>query len=141
MKLTVLPILFLATSCATFGQTPSEHLALIQQAAVASRMTIRPVIDRLCADEARRCAEENVLVGALFRPSQSPEEECPGLAMCDQVRTIIINTLQALQYAIVDANTALAIGSEERFDAAVQQAAALLIEVREQLAILGVVPE
>jgi hypothetical protein len=134
----VLPFILCLTSCAVFGQTPQEHLALIQQAAISSRLTIRPVIDQICKAEAENCARQNQLRTASF--ILSPEEECPGLALCDKVRTIIIKTLEALQFAITDANTALAIGDEARYEEAVGRAAELLLEVRRQLMILGIVP-
>lgn len=123
-KVIVAIIAITLTSCAMFS-SPRTTLGTLQDAAVAARQTLRPVIDSICANEKARCGD------AL---------ECPGFDMCHNVRMIIIQTLEAVQFAIADANIALAMGNEERFEEAVKRVEELLEQVQYQMEVLGIIP-
>lgn len=115
------------TSCA-WTQDKNATLSAVQEAAIAARMAIQPVIDATCQYELEKCGSEMLV------------SDCPGYELCDKVRGIIIRTLQGVQFAIVDAQTALAIGDSKSHAEAVARALDLLIQVRQQMAILGIIP-
>ena len=134
-KAIILVLALLLASCAAFS-SPRTTLGTLQDAAIAARMTIRPVIDAYCEAELARCQQEQVLEVALL----TDDPFCPGYDLCNTVRGYIINTLEAVQFAIADANLALALGNEERFEAAVVRVGELLNEVREQMQMLSIIP-
>ena len=134
-KLATLTLIPFLASCAAFS-SPTTTLGTLQDAAIAARMTMRPVIDAYCAEEKRRCDQANK-VEAAFLTSIG---DCPGYEMCHQVRMIVIRTLEAVQFAIADANLALALGNEERFEDAVIRVGELLVEVQNQMQLLNIIP-
>jgi len=119
-----------STACSAFS-SPRTTLGTLQDAAIAARQTIRPVIDALCADAKRKC-EEGLQLADM--------SACPEYELCQQVRMVIIDTLEGVQFAITDANLALALSDEDRFEDAIEQARKLLIEIQRQLQILRVIP-
>jgi hypothetical protein len=133
----VTPFILVVTlfGCASFS-TPMASLGTIQDAAIAARMTVRPVIDGMCEEARRACDETNKLEAAYFVDAS----DCPEFDACQQVRLIVINTLEAVQFAIADANLAIALGQEDKYDAAVAKALELLANVQKQMQILGIIP-
>jgi hypothetical protein len=129
-----LAITLMLSSCSSFS-TPMASLSTIQDAAIAARMTVRPVIDGMCEEARRACDETNKLEAAYFVDTS----DCPEFDACQQVRLIVINTLEAVQFAIADANLAIALGQEEKYDAAVAKALELLANVQKQMQILGII--
>lgn len=127
MSIAVLP------SCSAFT-SPRASLASIQDAAVAARLTIQPVIDGICDEAKRQCEESSRLLPATLT-------NCPAYDSCNRVRIIIINTLQAVQFAIADANLAVSLGQSDRADDAIARAVELLIEVQKQMQVLGIIPD
>jgi hypothetical protein len=130
-----LAITLMLSSCSSFS-TPMASLSTIQDAAIAARMTVRPVIDGMCEEARRACDETNKLEAAYFVDTS----DCPEFDACQQVRLIVINTLEAVQFAIADANLAIALGQEDKYDAAVAKALELLANVQKQMQILGIIP-
>jgi di/tricarboxylate transporter len=121
--------------CASFS-SPRTALGTIQDAAIAARMTIRPVIDGMCEEAKRSCDESNKLTTAYLVNTS----DCPEFDACQQARMVVINTLEAVQFAIADANLALALGQEDQYDVAVARALDLLASVQKQMQILGIIP-
>ena len=136
LKYTAIGIVLTIAGCSAFS-SPRTTLGTLQDAAIASRMTMRPVIDGACAEELRRCEQANKLIPAML----ISVGDCPGFDMCNKIRMIIINTLEAVQFAIADANLALAMGQEDRFEDAVMRVEELLSQIQIQMQILGIIPE
>jgi hypothetical protein len=126
MRLAIILALTL-TGCASFSDR-MDTLKIVQDAAVAARLTVAPIVDAVCDEALDKCA------AALAT-------ECPAYESCDKVRDIIARTLQAVHFAIIDAHTAAAIVDSDGYAEAVARAFDLLAQVRKQLAelrILGV---
>ena len=134
-KLIAITLALLLAGCSAFS-SPRTTLGTLQDAAIAARMTMRPVIDRICATLLAECQQEQVLEVALL----TDEPWCPNYDTCDQIRMIIITTLEAVQFAIADANMALALGDEERYEDAVLRVGELLEEINLQMQMLGIIP-
>lgn len=133
----VLSITLFLAGCSAFS-TPRASLATLQDAAIAARMTIRPVIDAYCASAREECDARNKLALAVFI-ADGPSD-CPEYDVCNKVRLIIINTLEGIQFAIADANLALSLGQSERYDEAVARTLDLLADVQKQMQVLGIIP-
>ena len=122
-------VLFLAfatlTSCANFQVTASQTLATVQGAAVASRETLLPVVDGLCTNVAEVCRDVQDL-------------DCQALVTCQEVREQVIMSIIAIHYAILDANTALAIGDETTTWAAIDKALELIRQLRVHMMEIGI---
>lgn len=122
LTLLMIPIL---ASCASFQEKAGTTLATAQAAAVSARETMVPIVDSYCRGAAEACRE----VG---------DTTCEPLANCDQFRTQFINALIGVHYAILDANTALAVGDEESTWAAIDRALELIRQLRVQMKELGI---
>ena len=123
--LTTIAIIFLM-GCANFQQKAGNTLVVAQSAAVSARETMLPIVDNFCVQTAEACR-------------QVQDTQCEPLAKCQEFRVDFINALIGLHYAILDANTALAIGDEETTWAAIDRALELIRELRLQMRALGIV--
>ena len=124
-KLTVVLMLVLMTGCAGFKVKATNTLAVAQNAAISARETLLPIADGLCAGIAQTCRE-------------TADLECKPLNTCQQVRRKVITSIIAIHYAILDANTALAIGDEDNTWAAIDKALDLIRQLRIHMRSLGI---
>ena len=125
MKYLILAAVLTLTSCANFADRAGTSLAAAQGAAVAARETLLPVVDGLCVSIAQTCRDLS-------------DTECEALVTCQDVRRKTIKTIIAVHYAILDANTALAIGDEESTWAAIDKSLELIRQLRIQMQELGI---
>ena len=80
----------------------------------------------------------NNLCMAVAQDCKAREDaECPMWYKCDAIRAKVFDGVIALKLAIMDAESARAIGDEEHFDVAVQKAIQLVAEVHKQLKEMG----
>ena len=124
-KLLILLTLLPLASCAGFQAKASQTLAATQQAAISARETLLPIVNGYCRAAAEACRELQ-------------DEACPALVTCSDVRDKIIDVIIAVHYAILDANTALAIGDETSTWAAIDKALELIRQLRVQMQELGI---
>lgn len=135
MQKVILSITLIMTGCAAFS-SPRTTLVTLQDAAIAAHSSIRPVIDAYCAQAKADCDEANKLEAAYLVSTS----DCPAFDACNKARMIIITTLEGIQFAIADANLALSLGQDERFDVAIARALSLMADVQRQMQILGIIP-
>jgi hypothetical protein len=94
-------------------------------AGVGLRETAFPLITAMCNDEISKC-------------EVSGDPSCPGYHKCKNARAKIAKSFVALQFAILDANAALAIGESDSAYEAVGKVLSLLADIRKHLSESGV---
>lgn len=112
-------------ACANFQQKAGSTLATTQAAAISARETLLPVVDAMCRDLAETCRDDGDL-------------QCDPLVQCHGIRDGIVRVLVGLHFAILDANTAIALGMEDDAWSAIDKALELVSELRKQLKELGI---
>jgi len=126
IRLLLIPALALSLpACANFQAKAGNSLAAVQAALVSARETLLPVVDAMCRSAAERCADME-------------DMECPALVKCDEFRGKVIDTLVGAHFAVLNGNTAVALGQEKDAWSAIDKALALVRQLREHMKQLGI---
>jgi hypothetical protein len=86
--------------------------------------TAVPLINNTCMVIVKQCAEIE-------------DADCPAYHKCSQVRDEIVNKIIMLKLAILDAETARAVGDSKSAEEAVTRAVSLIMEIRQHLQKVG----
>lgn len=121
-------VVLLAASCAGWQGKIESGLDYAHEAGVAIREAGAPLLNQKCKEAAYSCVERGITDPA----------DCTTYVDCVRVRSVIAKSLIALQQAIMDGKTALAIDDAGSAEAATARALELVYLIRKQLMEHGV---
>lgn len=114
----------LFSGCASGGSQFDSTLRYADSAATQIMNTAVPMLNEVCGELVRQCVAEQ-------------DAECPPYHKCAAFRQKVSETLGYIKMAILDAESARAIGDSKSEEEAIFRAISLIKEVREQLKSVG----